>query len=269
MLGGEGFIGRPFVEFLRRKGNQVDVFDSILGSQFDLRHVLIPNLSSYDACYFLAWDVGGSKYLAERSTWESQFRNNLMILSNTFPQLQHAKLKTVFVSSQLAGTDDSPYSLSKLIAQQYALELENMWLVRQWNVYGPLENYNLRSHAVSDFVYQALTSGKIVMRTSGLERRRFLHIEDLCDAYMAILDQRSQKLFDVAGSELVSIRQVAEIVAQNTGASVETSNSIGSTPNVEVSALIPGWNPKIKLVDGIKAMIEDAAERIAFLNPHL
>ena len=64
VIGSEGFIGKPFCAFLESKGEAVVHFDIVLDAKQDARKAKLP-LQQVDCVYFLAWDVGGSKYLYE------------------------------------------------------------------------------------------------------------------------------------------------------------------------------------------------------------
>ena len=92
------------------------------------------------------------------------------------PQLEKSKIPFLFVSSQLAGTDSSPYSITKYAAEQYCRNISNATIARQWNAYGSIETQDIRSHVVSDLITQAVNNNEIKLRTSGLEQRQFVHM---------------------------------------------------------------------------------------------
>lgn len=66
-LGSSGQVGAYLTEYLRNKGHEVIEFDKNLGPEYDL--TTIPNdlleasVKDCDFCFFLAFDVGGSRYL--------------------------------------------------------------------------------------------------------------------------------------------------------------------------------------------------------------
>ena len=67
ILGSSGQIGNYLTEYLRGKGHEVTEFDVVNGKHQDL--TVIPNADLYraikycDFVFFLAFDVGGSRYL--------------------------------------------------------------------------------------------------------------------------------------------------------------------------------------------------------------
>jgi len=255
ILGGAGFIGQPLIRHLVALGHEVTNLDIRAESSTDLRTSKIKNLENYNGCIFLAWDVGGSKYLNAVQTWSSQYENNIGLMSNVFPQLAQAGIRTLFVSSQLAGIDSSPYSLTKLTGENYAQTLQNFVVARQWNAYGDMEAQDLRSHVISDFVYQAVKNKKIEMITDGSEMRKFIHMSDISEAYTQLLSGDLQGIYDVSGSEYVSILDIATYVASLTGADLRIGTEKGNTPKAHEIPSIPDWQPKVSLKSGIQTMI--------------
>ena len=67
ILGSQGQIGQYLTEYLRDKGHHVYEFDKVNGPDQDM--TIIPNSSlemtiqDSDFVFFLAFDVGGSRYL--------------------------------------------------------------------------------------------------------------------------------------------------------------------------------------------------------------
>jgi len=256
VLGGSGFIGRELIKYLKGKGYFVVNIDLQIGADFDLKSITLANLDSYEGCFFLAWDVGGAKYINQKESWKSQFANNISILNTVVPQLGASKLPFLFVTSQLAGVDSSPYSLTKLIAEKYLRLFKNCVLARQWNAYGTIEAVSIKSHVISDIVSQAINTGSIKLITDGSEKRRFIHISDICSAYYSLINNNLGEIYDVRNEEYISIFDVAEIVSSKTGARLERGSKKGVTHNVTDVPLVPGWTPKISLTNGITSMIE-------------
>jgi nucleoside-diphosphate-sugar epimerase len=196
VLGSEGFVGRYLCDYLQRKGEGVVRFDIKRSHSEDVRFVPLP-LKSVDKVYFLAWDVGGAKYLYRGDNQLHQLKWNMAILQNVMPQLEESKVPFVFTSSQLAE-ENTVYGVTKKLGEFWTQQIGGCF-IRLCNVYGSNEVTSERSHVVSDFMNQARV-GKIQMLSSGQERRQFLHLEDACDA-----------LYRISNS-WVSIKDVADIV---------------------------------------------------------
>lgn len=261
ILGSEGFVGKPLCDFLESLGEEVIKYDIKRDENEDLRTAKI-DLDDIDRVYFLAWDVGGAKYLYKQ---ESQFRQldwNLRLLINTMPQLQVSKKNFLFASSQLAEEYDTVYGSTKRLGEVWTHLLKGC-RVRFWNVYGPLEEPTERTHVISDFVYQAVTTGKIEMMTTGEEVRQFIHIDDLCRAvYYVISNNLNKNVYDITSFEWISIMDIAEIIASLTGAKIYPGKIIGSTPITPLRGKVPNWFPQVDIQSGIKTMVEELKEKI-------
>ncbi|MFB3046641.1 MAG: NAD-dependent epimerase/dehydratase family protein [Acidiferrobacterales bacterium] len=256
VIGSEGFVGKPFCKYLQDIGEKVILFDIKRGTKEDGRVVRL-NLENVDRIYFLAWDVGGAKYLYHT---DSQFRQldwNLKLLLNIMPQLQTKKVPFLFVSSQLAEECDTVYGVTKRLGEVWTHLLGGV-RVRLWNVYGPLEGPSERSHVVADFVYQAVTTGEIRMLTTGEERRQFIYIGDACRALHQALAQQLTGIYDVTSCEWVAVRDVAEIISAMTGATIVAGEKAGSTPITPIQGKIPGWSPTVTLHEGLGKMLAEA-----------
>lgn len=263
VIGSDGFIGTPFCQFLEKKGEKVIRFDIKHGESEDARIEKLP-LSSVDKVYFLAWDVGGSKYLYEPKLQKNQLDWNLVLMKNVFDQLEKSKKDFLFVSSQLSEEVDTVYGVTKRLGEVWT-DLLGGVCVRVWNAYGYMEGQDVKSHVISDFIYQALKTKKITMMTNGEEWRQFTHIRDLSDAfYMAMhLSDRKKTVYDASSYQWVQIIDVAEMIAKMTGATISKGVHIGHDPLPSGNmGRVPKWLPKIELVDGIAAMVADAKNRI-------
>jgi nucleoside-diphosphate-sugar epimerase len=260
VLGGEGFIGRNLIHFLRSRGNFVDNIDIKVRRKQDLRKIKLSNLTSYSGCFFLAWDVGGSKYLNNKDYWNEQYQNNFALINNVLPQLEGSKIPFLFISSQLAGTDNSPYSITKFAAEQYCRNMSNATIARQWNAYGSIENLSIRSHVVSDFICQALKTNRIELSTTGIERRQFIHMNDICRAYLEMIFIGDGAIFDVSSKEYISILALAEMIGNLTESEVSKGKILGADPIVEELDWSPNWSPEIDLSEGIAMLLRSFRE---------
>lgn len=263
VIGSDGFIGTPFCTFLEAKGEKVIRFDIKRTEKEDARSVTLP-LKNVDMVYFLAWDVGGSKYLYEPKIQKRQFDWNMSLMKNVFDQLEKAKKPFLFVSSQLSEEVDTVYGVTKRIGEVWT-DLLGGKCVRVWNAYGYMERKDVKSHALSDFIYQALKTKKITMMTNGVEWRQFTHITDLSNAfYMALNSTNLRKtVYDASSYEWVQIIDVANMISEFTGAVVVSGTKIGHDPIASPNrGRIPGWLPTVELREGIRTMIEEARIRI-------
>ena len=120
ILGSNGQIGGHLVDFFKEKKKyEILKFDISYGNSFDLRNFnnkkLEKNIKKSDFVFFLAFDVGGSRYLKKYQRTYDFLINNLLIMSNVFRLLKKYNKKFVFASSQMSNMDFSPYGTSKKI----------------------------------------------------------------------------------------------------------------------------------------------------------
>lgn len=255
VIGSDGFIGKSFCSYLEKIGESVVRFDIKRSEKEDARFETLP-LSGIDRVYFLAWDVGGAKYLYKEDAQLGQLNWNLLLLQNVMKQLGESKIPFLFVSTQLAEEYDTVYGVTKRLGEIWTKLLDGVF-IRQWNVYGPMEENSIRSHVMSDFVMQALDTGKINMMTTGEELRQFIHIDDVCSAWHHALNTNAKGIHDVTSFEWVKILDIAKMVAKHTGAEVIPGTKVGSTPLTPIKGKLQGWSTKVSLEDGIKSMVEN------------
>lgn len=256
VIGSEGFIGKSFCNFLESKGEEVIRFDIKRDSnKEDARFVKI-NFDNVDRVYFLAWNVGGAKFLYNPDLQLEQLDWNLKLLQNVMSQLGESKKPFLFISSQLAEEYDTVYGVTKRLGEVWSRLLDGIF-IRQWNVYGIIEEESLRSHVVSDFVSQAIKTGEIRMLTTGEEKRQFIHIDDVCNAWYMAMDGNIKGIHDVTSFEWVKVLDIAKIISELTGSKIIPGDKIGSTPITPIKGKIPNWVPKVDLKSGLKKMVED------------
>jgi len=194
VLGSSGQIGAYLTEYLREKGHQVFEFDIVNGKEQDM--TIIPNSSldmtiqDSDFVFFLAFDVGGSRYLKKYQHTFQFIDNNARLMANTFGILKKYKKPFVFASSQMSNMSYSPYGVLKNVGELYTKSLNGL-IVKFWNVYG-IEKDMDKSHVITDFILKGFETGIIDMMTDGQEERDFLYAEDCCEALESIMDNYEQ-----------------------------------------------------------------------------
>jgi nucleoside-diphosphate-sugar epimerase len=181
----------------------------------------------------------------------------MRLLENTFSELKRSGVPFVHTTSQMSNMDHNPYGPLKRIAEFYTQYIGGV-NIKVWNVYGP-EHVSEKSHAIADFSHQARTTGVIRMCTTGEETRQFLHTVDFAAAACHIMenyDEFKGQMVDISSYEWVSIRTVAELIADVFRARI-ISGTVESTFQTKVNDPRPdflrsGWIPKISLKKGIE-----------------
>jgi len=184
ILGSSGQIGAYLTDYLRSKGHIVQEFDVVNADYQDMTR--IPNVNLHDAmsdtdfCFFLAFDVGGSRYLKKYQHTYNFINNNTRLMANGFQYIKQFNIPFVFASSQMSNMSYSPYGVLKNVGELYTKSLNGL-IVKFWNVYG-IEKDHEKAHVITDFIRKGFETGIIDMLTDGEEEREFLYAEDCCEA---------------------------------------------------------------------------------------
>ena len=218
ILGSEGQIGSYLTEYLRNKGHEVTEFDVVNGEDQDL--TLIPNpklqhdIHISDFVFFLAFDVGGSRYLKKYQHTFQFIDNNTRLMANAFGLLKKYNKRFIFASSQMSNMRHSPYGVLKNVGELYTKSLKGL-IVKFWNVYG-IEKDQEKAHVITDFIRKGFETGVIDMLTDGQEEREFLYAEDCCEALEAIMnnynDFTSEDNLHITSYHPTSILDIAHII---------------------------------------------------------
>jgi GDP-L-fucose synthase len=132
------------------------------------------------------------------------------------------------------------------------------------NLYGPCDNFDLEtSHVLPAFIrrfHEAKMEGKdkVTVWGTGSPRREFLHVDDLADACLMLIDAYdSAETINIGWGDDLPIKELAETVASVIGFEGEiewdTSKPDGMPRKLldtsRINAL--GWQPTITLRDGV------------------
>jgi len=134
------------------------------------------------------------------------------------------------------------------------------------NLYGPGDNFDLQSsHVIPALIRkfhdaQVANAAEVVIWGTGSPRREFLHVDDLADAAVMLMnDYDSAEIVNIGTGEDVSIRELAEMIGEVVGYQgalrFDASKPDGSPRKLlDVSRLKSlGWQPRIGLREGIAA----------------
>ena len=137
------------------------------------------------------------------------------------------------------------------------------------NLYGPGDNFNLdNSHVLPALIrkfHDAKTQNKpeVEVWGSGTPRREFLHVDDLADASLYLMNHYdSSEIINVGVGEDITIKELAEMVKEIVGytgkLTFNTTKPDGTLRKLlDVSRLQQaGWKAKIDLKSGIKTTYE-------------
>jgi nucleoside-diphosphate-sugar epimerase len=267
VLGSEGQIGAALTKYLTRNGHEVLEFDVLNGTEQDLRTNKNPLLDSYvaqaDFVMFLAFDVGGARYLKVYQQTPEFISNNLKLMDTTFDALKKHNKPFIFASSQMSNMSYSSYGRLKAVGESYTQVLNGL-VVKFWNVYG-IEHDLEKSHVITDLIIKAHDTGTINLMTDGKEERQFLYADDCCEALVA-LSQRYEEVprdkeLHITNFEWSTILTVAEAIAGHFPGSkivpaVSKDEVQKDKRNEPDEFIFNYWKPKTSLTTGIAAIVE-------------
>ena len=276
VLGSRGQIGLSLTKILRdyKKFNVIEC-DILCNENNDLRtqtDFLNESFRKADFVYFLAYDVGGSKYLKDNQNSTNFLNNNLLLMLNTFSYLERYSNPFIFASTQMSNMNHSSYGTLKRLGEHYTNILGGH-IVRFWNTYG-IENDPQKTHVITDFINSALDNKSILMRTNGNEKRQFLHSIDCAKALLKIQQNHEnieKRYLDITSFEWSTIYEIAIIISKifggvpiKRGESEDlVQNNIFNEPDPYFRKY---WQPEISLNEGInsivKYMIESKRDKI-------
>ena len=135
------------------------------------------------------------------------------------------------------------------------------------NLYGPNDNYDLNNSHVLPAMIRKFHDAKtnhapfVELWGSGKPMREFLHVDDLADACLFLMNEYQDKPFlNVGTGEDLTIRALAEMVQRTIGYSGEirwNAEKPDGTPRklMDVSKLHQlGWKHRIDLERGIQSV---------------
>ena len=271
ILGSSGQIGAYLTEYLRDKGHEVTEFDKNFSIDHDMTK--IPNyqlrhaIKDSDFVFFLAFDVGGSRYLKKYQHTFKFIDNNARMLAGAFEHLAEHGKPFIFASSQMSSMSYSPYGVMKRVGELYTRSLNGL-IVKFWNVYG-IEKDHDKAHVITDFIRKGFETGVIDMMTDGTEQREFLYAEDCCEALERLMLEYDQFTSDselhITSFRSTTILEIAKIIqgifkANGKIVAVEkaqTKDEVQKDARNEANPFIrKWWKAKTSIEDGIEKIYE-------------
>ena len=272
ILGSSGQIGAYLTEYLRDKGHHVIEFDKNNSYHEDMTTIPNPFLKNAimdsDFIFFLAFDVGGSRYLKKYQHTFKFIDNNARMLAGAFQYISEYKKPFVFASSQMSNMSYSPYGVMKRVGELYTKSLGGL-IVKFWNVYG-IEKDHDKAHVITDFIRKGFETGVIDMMTDGTEQREFLYAEDCCEALEQVMLEYSEFTSDselhITSFRSTTILEIAKIIqgifkANGKTVAVEkaqTKDEVQKDARNEANPFIrKWWKAKTSIEDGIEKVFEE------------
>lgn len=243
--------------------------------------------------FLAAAKVGG---IMANNTYRAEFLyDNLMIQSNViheswkigvkkllflgssciYPKLAPQPLKEEYLLTGLLEPTNEPYAIAKIAGikmcdayrSQYGCSFIS---VMPTNLYGSNDNYDLNnSHVLPALLrkfHEAKEKGseEVIVWGTGNPRREFLHVDDMADACLFLMENYDEPgLINIGVGKDLSIKELAGLIAGITGfkgrITFDTTKPDG-TPRklMDVSKLTNlGWRASISLKEGIERVYRE------------
>jgi UDP-glucose 4-epimerase len=283
LTGGSGFIGSHVVDSLRNAGHGVRNYDrrpsayhpeveTVLGELTD-EASLAEAMEGCTAVIHLAAaaDVG----IVERDpkgSEEANARGTLAVLE----AIRATDVKRLIYGSTIwvyGDCDDDPvtecsglelpkhlYTASKLAGEMYCSSYAELYgvestILRFGIPYGPRAR---PATVIPIFVAKALAGEPLTLAGDGMQTRRFVYVEDLADGVVrALRPEAANRVYNLAGTETVTIKELAETVQEHVGEVeiVHTPGRSGDFGGAEISsgraADELGWTASTCLDEGV------------------
>ncbi|KAL9271454.1 putative GDP-L-fucose synthase 2, partial [Drosera capensis] len=289
VAGHRGLVGSAIVRRLQTLG----FTNLVLRSHADLDLTIQSAVDAFFASekprfvILAAAKVGG---IHANNTYPADFISvNLMIQTNVIhSSYNHGVEKLLFLGSSCIYPKFAPQPIPESALLTGELEPTNEWYAvakiagikmcqayrKQYgwdaisgmptNLYGPNDNFHPEnSHVLPALMrrfHEAKTRGDkvVVVWGTGAPLREFLHVDDLADAVVFLMDRYSgMSHLNVGSGKEVSIKELAELVKEVVGFDGEIvwdKSKPDGTPRklMDSSKLMElGWEPKISLRDGL------------------
>lgn len=144
-------------------------------------------------------------------------------------------------------------------------------IARIFNTYGPRMHPN-DGRVVSNFILQALKGENITVYGDGQQTRSFCYVDDLIDAFIRLMNSPDDFIGPVNTGNPIefTILELAEKVIDITGSKsriihtpLPQDDPRQRQPDIQLAREKLGWEPKIKLADGLKPTIDYFAQLLS------
>ena len=192
-----------------------------------------------------------------------------------YPKLAPQPLKEEYLLSDYLEPTNQPYAIAKIagieLCDGYRAQYGcNFISAMPTNLYGPNDNYDLeKSHVLPALLRKFITAKKnkvsaVELWGTGTPKREFLHVDDLADACLFLMETYNEKgLVNVGWGDDITILELAQIVKRVVGYEGELkfdATKPDGTPRklMDVTKLTNlGWKATTTLENGIKAVYDD------------
>ena len=303
IAGHKGMVGSAIFRKLKNSSNKIVLADKKKLNLLNQKSVLsFFKRNKFDEVYLCAAKVGGihanNTYVADFIYQNLEIQNNLihsaylskvkklMFLGSScvYPKKPKIPIKEEYLlTSELENTNEM-YAIAKIaglkMCKAYNAQFKTDFrAVMPTNLYGQNDNYDsLNSHVLAALIKKIVLAKKqnknsFIVWGTGKPKREFLHVDDLADVTIKIMNLSKLKYDKVAGEKFpfinvgsgsdISIRDLAKLISKIVGFKgkmiFDKSKPDGTFRKLMDNTKLRKikWKPKISLNSGIKKTIED------------
>ncbi|MBX7093524.1 MAG: GDP-L-fucose synthase [Flavobacteriales bacterium] len=213
------------------------------------------------------------------AAYENKVKKLLFLGSSCiYPKLAPQPLKEESLLTGLLESTNEPYAIAKIagikLCEAYRSQYGcNFISAMPTNLYGPNDNYDLNnSHVLPALIRKFHTakmenSPQVEIWGTGSPKREFLHVDDLAEACLFLMENYNEALFVNVGTGVdLSIRELAEMVksiVEYKGELVFNTEKPDGTPRklMDVSRIHQlGWKHRIQLAEGIRSVYDQVKQ---------
>ena len=303
IAGHKGMVGSAIFRKLKNNSNKIIVADKKKLNLLNQKSVFsFFKKNKFDEVYLCAAKVGGiyanNTYVADFIYQNLEIQNNfihsayltkvkkLMFLGSScvYPKKPKIPIKEDYLlTSELENTNEM-YAIAKIaglkMCKAYNAQFKTDFrAVMPTNLYGQNDNYDsLNSHVLAALIKKVVLAKKqnkksFIVWGTGKPKREFLHVDDLADATVKIMNLSKSKYNKIAGEKFpfinigsgsdISIKDLAKLISRLAGFKgkmiFDKSKPDGTFRKLMDNTKLRKikWKPKISLNSGIKKTIED------------
>lgn len=187
-----------------------------------------------------------------------------------YPKFAPQPLKEEYLLTGSLETTNESYAIAKIAGIKACQAVRNQFskdyvCLMPTNLYGIYDNFDLNtSHVLPAMIrkfHDAKTDDnrKVELWGSGTPFREFLHVDDMAESVIFVLENKMPEyLYNVGSGKEITIKNLALLVQKIVGHSGEivwdSSKPDGTPRKLMDSSKLKneGWNPKIDLEEGIR-----------------
>ncbi len=160
--------------------------------------------------------------------------------------------------------DEGKRCAETLFVDYYRQHNLRIKIARIFNTYGPRMHAN-DGRVVSNFIVQALKGNPITIYGDGKQSRSFCYVDEMVDAFIRLMNSDDEFIgpVNLGNPGEFTIRELAEKTIKMTGSKSVLNNlplpqddPRQRQPDITLAKAKLGWEPKIKLDEGLARTIE-------------